>query len=140
MTHLETQQKIGQILDAERVAPTIQYVSTAPFANQMAAALSPLGQRGQHPRPVDVTNTGTVAGDAVAQIYIHHRYGTASRPVRQLKGFERVALQPGETKTLTFSLGKDELKYWNPQTKEWIVEPSQFDVWAGEDSTASLHA
>ena len=89
---------------------------------------------------VDVSNTGSVAGDAVAQIYIHQRYGSASRPVRQLKGFERIALQPGETKTIKFPLGKDELKYWNPQTKQWIVEPSDFDVWAGEDSTASLHA
>ena len=89
---------------------------------------------------VDVTNTSSVAGDAVAQIYIHQRYGSASRPVRQLKGFERIALQAGETKTLTFPLGKEELKYWNPQTKQWVVEPSEFDVWAGEDSTASLHA
>jgi beta-glucosidase len=88
----------------------------------------------------DVTNTSSVAGDAVAQLYIHQRYGSASRPVRQLKGFERISLQPGETKILKFPLGKDELKYWNPQTKQWIVEPSEFDVWAGEDSTASLHA
>jgi beta-glucosidase len=89
---------------------------------------------------VDVTDTGSVPGDAVAQIYIHQRYGSASRPVRELKGFERIALLPGETKTLTFPLGKKELQYWNPQTKQWIVEPSDFDVWAGEDSTASLHA
>ncbi len=89
---------------------------------------------------VDVTNTGTVAGDAVAQVYIHQRYGSASRPVRQLKGFERVALQPGETKTLKFPLGKDELQFWSPQTKRWAVEASEFDVWAGEDSRASLHA
>jgi beta-glucosidase len=89
---------------------------------------------------VDVTNSSSVAGDAVAQLYIHQRYGSASRPVRQLKGFERISLQPGETKTLKFPLGKDELKYWNPQTKQWIVEPSEFDLWAGEDSTASLHA
>ena len=89
---------------------------------------------------VDVTNTGSVAGDAVAQIYIHQRYGSASRPVRQLKGFERIALNPGETRTLTFPLGKDELQYWNPQTKQWTVDPSEFDVWAGGDSTASLHA
>ncbi|MGA2539501.1 MAG: beta-glucosidase BglX [Terracidiphilus sp.] len=88
---------------------------------------------------VDVTNSGSVAGDAVAQIYIHQRYGSASRPVRQLKGFERIALQPGETKTLKFPLGKEELKYWNPQTREWVEEPSDFDVWAGQDSTASLH-
>ena len=89
---------------------------------------------------VDVTNTGSVAGDAVAQIYIHQRYGSASRPVRQLEGFKRVTLQPGETKTLTFPLGRNELEFWSPQTKAWGVEPSTFDVWAGEDSTAALHA
>jgi len=89
---------------------------------------------------VDVTNTGTLAADAVAQIYIHQRYGSASRPVRELKGFSRITLQPGETKTLQFPLGKDELEYWNPQTRSWTVEPSTFDIWAGEDSTATLHA
>jgi beta-glucosidase len=88
---------------------------------------------------VDVTNTGNVAGDAVAQVYIHQRWGSASRPVRQLKGFKRLALQPGETQTLKFTLGKNELDFWSPQTKMWTVEPSTFDVWAGEDSTASLH-
>jgi beta-glucosidase len=89
---------------------------------------------------VDVTNTGSVAGDAVGQLYIHQRWGSASRPVRQLEGFKRVALKPGETQTLNFKLGKDELKFWDPQTKKWIVEPSAFDVWAGEDSTATLHS
>jgi beta-glucosidase len=89
---------------------------------------------------VDVTNTGSIAGDAVAQLYIHQRWGSASRPVRQLEGFKRVALKPGETQTLNFKLGKDELKFWDPQTKKWIVEPSTFDVWAGEDSTANLHS
>lgn len=89
---------------------------------------------------VDVTNTGSIAGDAVAQIYIHQRWGSASRPVRQLKGFQRLALTPGETRTLRFPLGKGELEFWSPQTKEWKVEPSTFDIWAGEDSTASLHA
>ena len=88
---------------------------------------------------VDVTNTGTIAGDAVAQVYIHQRAGSASRPVRQLKGFRRVALKPGETETLKFELGKEELKFWSPQTKAWGVEPGTFDVWAGEDSTANLH-
>jgi beta-glucosidase len=89
---------------------------------------------------VDVTNTGSVSGDAVAQVYIHQRYGSASRPVRQLEGFRRVALKPGETQTLTFPLGKSELQFWSPQTKVWAVEPSTFDIWAGEDSAAKLHA
>jgi len=88
---------------------------------------------------VDVTNTGKLAGDAVAQIYIHQRAGSASRPVRQLKGFERVALAAGETKTLHFNLGKDELSFWSPISKAWGVEPGKFDLWAGEDSRASLH-
>jgi len=89
---------------------------------------------------VDVTNTSTITGDAVAQIYIHQRAGSASRPVRQLKGFRRVTLKPGETQTLKFTLGKDELNFWSTQTKVWSVEPGTFDVWAGEDSTASLHS
>ena len=89
---------------------------------------------------VDVTNTGSVEGDAVAQVYIHQRYGSASRPVRELKGFQRVTLKPGETQTLKFTLGKDELEFWSPQTKAWGVEASTFDVWAGGDSTATLHA
>jgi beta-glucosidase len=88
---------------------------------------------------VDVTNTGSVAGDAVAQVYIHQRYGSASRPVRQLEGFKRIPLQPGETKTLTFPLGRNELQFWDPQSKRWVVEPSEFDVWSGGDSRAGLH-
>ncbi|HEY1987240.1 MAG TPA: beta-glucosidase BglX [Terracidiphilus sp.] len=89
---------------------------------------------------VDVTNTGSIAGDVVGQVYIHQRAGSASRPVRQLQGFHRVALKPGETQTLKFPLGKNELSYWSPQTKAWAVEPGTFDVWAGEDSTASLQS
>jgi beta-glucosidase len=87
----------------------------------------------------DVTNTGRRAGDAVAQVYIHQRAGSASRPVRQLKGFERVALEPGAKRTVHFTLGKDELQYWSPMQKKWVVEPEQFDVWVGGDSSATLH-
>ncbi len=76
----------------------------------------------------------------IPQLYIHQRAGSASRPVRQLEGFRRVTLQPGETSTLRFPLRRDELKFWSPRTKRWVVEPSIFDVWAGEDSRADLHA
>ncbi|HKE90407.1 MAG TPA: beta-glucosidase BglX [Gemmatimonadales bacterium] len=89
---------------------------------------------------VNVTNTGTVAGDAVAQLYIHQRSGSASRPVRQLEGFRRVTLKPGETQTLHFSLSRNELQFWSTPAKRWVVEPSVFDVWVGESSTAELHA
>jgi beta-glucosidase len=89
---------------------------------------------------VDVTNTGARAGDTVVQLYIHQRAGSASRPVRQLKGFERVTLEPGAKRTVHFTLAKDELQFWSPIEKRWTVEPEQFDVWAGEDSSAKLHA
>ncbi len=88
---------------------------------------------------VDVQNTGGVAGDEIVQLYIHQQSGTASRPVRQLKGFEKVTLASGEKKTLHFTLGNDELTYWSPSEKKWVLEPAVFDVWAGEDSTAKLH-
>ncbi len=87
----------------------------------------------------DVTNTGARAGDAVVQLYIHQRAGSASRPIRQLKGFEKVALEPGAKRTMHFKLGKDELQFWSPAEKKWTVEPEQFDVWVGGDSTAALH-
>ncbi len=89
---------------------------------------------------VDVTNTGSRPGDAVAQLYIHQRAGSASRPVRQLKGFQRVNLQAGAKQTVHFKLGPDELQFWSPTTKQWVVEPEQFDVWAGDNSQAKLHA
>ena len=88
----------------------------------------------------DVQNTGSRAGDTVAQLYIHQQAGSASRPVRQLKGFERITLAPGEKKTVHFTLGKDELSYWSPSLRKWVEEPEQFDVWLGEDSTAKLHS
>jgi beta-glucosidase len=89
---------------------------------------------------VDVENTGRVAADEVAQLYIHQRYGSTCRPVRELKGFERVTLAPGESTTLAFELGPDELRYWSTAARDWVQEPATFDVWIGGDSTASLHA
>jgi beta-glucosidase len=88
----------------------------------------------------DVTNTGQVTGDEVVQLYIHQKYGSDSRPLRELKGFERVTLQPGEKKTITFQLGPDELGYWSTNKGEWIQDAAEFDLWVGSDSQATLHA
>ena len=87
---------------------------------------------------VDVENTGRREADEVAQLYIHQRYGSASRPVRELKGFERVTLGPGQKKTVRFTLGKAELTYWSGAARAWVQETSVFDLWAGADSTAAL--
>jgi beta-glucosidase len=87
---------------------------------------------------VDVSNTGTRAADEVVQLYIHQRYGSVSRPVRELKGFQRISLDPGESRTLQFSLGSAELRYWNAATRDWVNDASTFDIWVGGDSTAAL--
>lgn len=89
---------------------------------------------------VDVTNSGSRTGDTVVQLYIHQRAGSASRPVRQLKGFQRVNLAPGAKQTVHFKLGPDELQFWSPAKKQWVIEPEQFDVWVGESSAAALHS
>ena len=89
---------------------------------------------------VDVTNSGKVAGDEVVQLYIHQKWGGDSRPMRELKGFERITLQPSETRKVTFQLGPDELCYWSTNTGGWIQEAAAFDIWVGADSLADLHA
>jgi beta-glucosidase len=87
---------------------------------------------------VSVTNVGERAADEVVQLYIHQRHGSASRPVRELKGFERVSLGAGESKTVQFTLGPSELCYWNAGTRDWVLDASPFDVWVGGDTTAEL--
>ena len=87
----------------------------------------------------DVENTGPSTADEVPQIYIHQQYGSTSRPVRELKGFERITLAAHEKKTVHFSLGSKELSYWSAAKKAWVEEPARFDVWVGADSQATLH-
>ena len=70
------------------------------------------------------------------QLYIHQRHGSASRPVRELKGFERVALAAGETRTVQFTLGPAELRYWNAAARDWVIDASTFDVWVGDWTAA----
>jgi beta-glucosidase len=88
----------------------------------------------------DVTNTGSVVGDEVVQLYIHQKAGSDSRPMRELKGFERLTLEPGETKTVTFHLGPAELGYWSTNAGMWVQDAEAFDIWVGTDSLATLHA
>ena len=87
---------------------------------------------------VTVTNTGSRPADEVVQLYLHQRYGSASRPVRELKGFRRLRLESGESRDVPFTLGPDELGYWNAAVRDRVIDPSTFDVWVGGDSTAAL--
>jgi beta-glucosidase len=81
-----------------------------------------------------------VAGDEVVQLYIHQKSGSDSRPLRELKGFRRIALEPGERQTVVFQLGPAELSYWSTNAGRRVQDAAGFDVWGGADSLATLHA
>ncbi len=85
---------------------------------------------------VDVTNTGSVAGAEVVQLYIRNTVTSVEQPLRELKGFTRVKLAPGETKHVEFPLGFDELSFYNVQSKP-TVEPTTYDIWVGGSSLAT---
>jgi beta-glucosidase len=87
----------------------------------------------------DVTNSGPVAGTEIAQLYIRNTGGSVEEPVRELKGFQRVTLQPGETRHLVFTLGFDELSYYNLDMNR-VIEPTEYQVWVGGSSEATEEA
>jgi beta-glucosidase len=83
-----------------------------------------------------VTNTGSVAGTEVVQLYLRNTEASLEQPVRELKGFSRIALAPGETKHVAFPLGFDELSFYNVDVKP-VVEPTTYDIWVGGSSLAT---
>ena len=89
---------------------------------------------------IDVKNTSTRAGEEVVQLYVHQRSGSASRPTRELKGFTRISVAPGETKPVTLHLSPDDLSFWSASTHHRATEASTYDVWVGDSSSATDHA
>ena len=87
----------------------------------------------------DLMNTGNRAGTEVTQLYVRDLVGSVTRPVRELKRFDRVTLNAGETKRVEFTLPVKELAFWNIDMKK-VVEPGQFKLWVGGDSNATLEA
>ena len=86
---------------------------------------------------VDVTNTGKVAGDAVPQLYVRHLGSKVERPPLKLAGFQRVRLEPGETKTVRMRLRAEQLAYWNARSQAFVVEREPVRLMMG-DSAAHL--
>ena len=82
---------------------------------------------------VDVRNTGKMKGDEVVQLYLRDMVGSVSRPVKELKGFQRINLDPGESRTVTFTLTTEELKMLDEKMR-WVVEPGEFMVMIGSSS------
>jgi len=87
----------------------------------------------------DIANTGKREGTEVVQLYVHDRLAPTSRPVRELKGFQRVTLAPGEHKQVEFSVDANDLGSYDPQM-HWIVPPSTYDVWVAPDSASGIQA
>jgi beta-glucosidase len=85
----------------------------------------------------EVANVGDRAGDEIVQLYIRDCVASLSRPVKELKGFARVSLAPGESQTVTFRLTEAELGFYDARG-QWTFEPGEFDVWIGPDSTRGL--
>ena len=81
-----------------------------------------------------VTNTGKVAGAEVVQLYVKPGQAAVKRPEKELKGFEKVFLKPGESKTVTLALPADAFKYYSEAKKQWVLEPGKFDLLVGSSS------
>jgi beta-glucosidase len=85
---------------------------------------------------VDVTNTGSREGDEVPQLYVHEEVASVTRPVMQLRGFQRITVRPGEKRTVTFTIGPDDLSLLDADM-HWVVEPGTFDMMVGPSSAAT---
>ncbi len=83
---------------------------------------------------VDVTNTGKIAGKEAVQVYVHDHKSKLTRPPKELKGFAKVELQPGETRTVTVALDSRAFAYYHPGYRQWITEDGEFDVLIGASS------
>lgn len=86
---------------------------------------------------IDVTNTGNYAGKEVVQLYIRDLVGTITRPVKELKGFQKVLLEKGETKKVTFNISAEDLKFYNNDLK-FVAEPGYFEIFTGGNSDTEI--
>lgn len=84
---------------------------------------------------VKVKNTGKIMGKEIIQLYIGDEKCSVLRPVKELKGFQKITLQPGEEKEVTFTIGSDALKFFDETQHKWIAEPGKFKAYIGSSSS-----
>jgi beta-glucosidase len=87
---------------------------------------------------VQVTNAADREAAEVVQLYLHQRHGSASRPVRELKGFQRLTLPPQASQQVQFNIGPEHRRHWSTTERNWVLDHSSFDLWVGGSSTAEL--
>jgi hypothetical protein len=109
---------------------------TVRAAKSAAPALT-IGPEGRAIVKVDVTNTGTRAGDEVAELYIHERVSEVTQPVEELRKFQRVTLQPGQTRTVAFTLKSSDLAQWD-MNMHFKVEPGIYDIMVAGSSDDTI--
>jgi beta-glucosidase len=83
---------------------------------------------------VEITNSGQVAGKEVIQLYVSDSESTINKPEKELKGFEKIYLEPGESKHVSMELTKDQFAHFDELKNSWIVEPGQFEILVGTSS------
>ena len=87
---------------------------------------------------IQVTNDSDREAAEVVQLYLHQRHGTAARPARELKGFQRVVVPARASRQVQFPIGPEQRRYWNGAVRDWVLDSSTFDIWVGGSCTADL--
>jgi beta-glucosidase len=95
------------------------------------------GRDGQGEFSAEITNCGNTAGTEIVQLYVRDLVGSVTRPVKELKGFQRITLQPGETRQARFLLPAEELSFTGADDQP-ILEPGHYHVWIGPSSAGGL--
>src|SRR5207245_10106463 len=98
-----------------------------------------IGPDDTSPVAFDVTNTGQRTGKEIVQVYVRDKQASLQRPEKELKAFAKVQLEPGERKTVTLSLARDALAYYDDSTHDWVAEAGEFEVLVGA-STLDIRA
>ena len=101
--------------------------------SDISLSQSSMDMQGMITASVDVSNTGLLPGGEVVQLYIRDLVGSTTRPVKELKGFERIYLQPGQTRTITFKIAPEMLKFYDYDL-QYVIEPGDFQVMIGSNS------
>ncbi len=107
--------------------------TTFKYANMRTSSDS-ISENGRITVSVDITNTGSLPGDEVVQMYVRHFGSEVQRPLKELKGFRRITLQPNETKTVQIPLKAESLAYWNTDTQRFVVERDKIHIMLGGSS------
>jgi beta-glucosidase len=120
--------------DTYKVEPQFAFGHGLSYTSFAYSNLKVSGGTGKAMVSFDVKNIGKRAGAEVAQLYVSQQKSALPRPVKELKGFQKIMLQPGEQKTITINLNDEAFKYFNDVTNQWVLEPGLFNILVGGSS------